>query len=190
MTDLSPLTALGTPNACKETIGAYSILENTGLSLASIATPTKAKWPAPFKLVLPKPGCLSPEIDGKFAIWTAPNQWLLAAQDHDTQDFATQVSQELAAAYVTEQTDAWVSFDITSQKTAQLNTLLERLVNLPKSATHTGKATRTNIHHMNVFVLRPTTTNLTLLGSRSQAGSLWHTLKTTLQQRENADMLD
>ncbi len=190
MTDLTPRTALGATAARNETIGAYLIEENTELGLASVAIPAETIPPVLFGLTLPKPGHLTLEIDGKFAIWTAPNQWLFATDGDAHQDCAALVKSKIAMAYITEQTDAWVAFKVSSQTSGQINTLLERLVNLPETATDTGKATRTNIHHMSVFVLRPTSTQVTFLGPRTQAGSLWHVLETTLrQQRANSGAL-
>jgi len=70
-----------------------------------------------------------------------------------------------------------------------LGALLERLVNLPPRATAPGRSTRTLMHHLGVFIVRPAADRLIVLGMRSAAASLWHVLDTAahrLADREDA----
>ncbi|WP_108258788.1 aminomethyltransferase family protein [Mangrovicoccus ximenensis] len=90
-------------------------------------------------------------------------------------DFAGLVSAEAPGARITEQTDGFAAFEIAGPGIAAL---LERLVNLPPAALAPGRAARTGLHHMTVFLVRRAEDRLAVIGMRSQAGSLWHALET------------
>ena len=174
-TTLTPLTALGADAPRTKVAGDLTLREDDRLALSSLAAPGAA--PAPFGIALPGPGGWSEGPDGLGAFWTAPGQWMIAGTGRADRDFAAEVAQAAPDARVTDQTDAWAAVEITGSAGA-LARLLERLVNLPPRATAPGRSTRTLIHHMGVFVVRPAADRLVVLGMRSAAGSLWHALET------------
>lgn len=180
MTDLMTLTALGEQTPRTLSLAPYTISENSRLGLASLALARGAKVPAPFGLTLPEPGGWYGQ-DGYAAIWIAPDQWLVLGERMGDTDFAAMVGAQAPQTRVSEQTDGWVSIEIEAGETA-LSALLERLVNLPTDATQTGRATRTGLHHMSVFVIRPAKDRLVVMGMRSMAGSLWHAIETTVRR--------
>ncbi|MCA0938436.1 sarcosine oxidase subunit gamma [Salipiger pacificus] len=177
MTDLVPLTALGAETPRRAAFGALTLTERPDIALASLALRRDAAVPAPFGLSLPPPGGMT-GAEGHAAFWTAPGQWMLLGEQRAETDFAAALRAEAPGASVTEQTDGWVALGITAPDDAALERLIERLVNLPPEALAPGRATRTLLHHMPVFALRPSGSELTLLGMRSAAQSLWHALET------------
>lgn len=78
------------------------------------------------------------------------------------------------SASITEQTDAWVRFDLTG---TGLAAVFERLCALDVRSMQPGDATRTVIEHLGTYVIRGTK-GMTVLGPRSAAGSLHHALVT------------
>lgn len=186
MTDLTPITALGTTEAQSVTFGALTLSENPRLALASVALRRGAEVPEPMGLVLPGPG---EWVEGVAvgAFWTGPGQWMVEAEGRAEQDFAADVARNAPGCSVTEQTDGWVAFDIRSEQGgAPVDGLLERLVNLPPESLSPGRATRTVLEHLGVFVIRRSEDHVTVLGMRSSAGSLWHALTTAAKRRERA----
>lgn len=79
------------------------------------------------------------------------------------------------AASITEQTDAWVRFDVTA---ANLPGYFERLCNFDLVRAGAGAATRTVIDHLGCYIIRRSDTLVSLLGPRSSAHSLHHALTT------------
>ena len=178
MTDLIPLTALGAAAPRQAAIGALRLSENAGLALASLALRAGAPRPAPFGLDLPGPGGWTAGM-GTAAFWTGPDQWMIEAEGRAHEDFARALAAEAPGCSVTEQTDGWVAIEIASAAgPAPILRLLEKLVNLDPAGLGPGRATRTGLHHMSVFVLRRAPDRLAVLGMRSAAGSLWHALET------------
>lgn len=183
MPDLAPLTALGATEPRRATHGALTLVERPDIALASLALRHGQPAPQPFGLALPEAGCLT-GTDGFDACWTGPGQWMLAAPGRADEDFAARLAPEAPGCSVTEQTDAWVVFEINSGRgSAPLLALAEKLVNLPPSSLAPGRATRTGLHHMSVFILRPAEDRLAVMGMRSAAASLWHALDDTAKRR-------
>ncbi|SNS27957.1 sarcosine oxidase subunit gamma [Tropicimonas sediminicola] len=182
MTDLTPITALGDSVPRVHTAGGYTLRENADLALASLAVARGVAAPAPFGLGLPDAGGLAVGEGGRSAFWTAPDQWMIAAEGMAETDFAASLLAEVPGGRVTEQTDGWTAFEIASEDAAQIESLLERLVNLPAAATAPGRATRTGLEHMSVFVLRRTDSHVTIIGMRTLAASLWHALETAVDR--------
>lgn len=182
MTDLTPICALGGAQAQVQRFGSLTLAENDGLALASLAGATGA---SPFGLDLPGPGrCCAG--DGVAAFWTGPDQWMIEAPDKAVHDFAAAVKAQAPNALVSEQTDAWVAFEITScDGAAPVLALLEKLANIDLESFGPGAATRTGLHHMNVFVIRRAEDRLAVIGMRSLADTLWHALAETAERLEN-----
>ena len=79
------------------------------------------------------------------------------------------------AASITEQTDAWVRFDVSSPN---LLPLFERLCNVDLANATDGFASRTVIEHIGCYLIRRSATEITLYGPRSSAQSLLHMIET------------
>lgn len=180
MTDLIPVTAFGADAPRGATYGALTLTERPDIALASLTLRRGQAAPSPLSqplsLRLPGPGGLVQNARAG-AFWTAPGQWMIEAEGKAETDFAAVVMQAAPGCSVTEQTDGWTAFDCTGAA-ADIDRLLERLVNLPPAATAPGRAARTVLHHMPAYLLRRDLGHLTVWGMRSMAGSLWHALDT------------
>ena len=172
---LKPLTALGNTTPQTDTIGPITITENTTIALASLATrkgraADVASAVKTLNITLPPPGHASQN-----ALWLSPDQWMIEAPFATHEDITAYLKPAFGdAASITEQTDAWVRFDLSGPN---LHSLFERLCNLDTNAMQPGHATRTVIEHLGCYVTRRDT-GFTILGPRSSAKSLHHALIT------------
>lgn len=193
MSDLKPITALGADAPRSATFGALAIAENADLALASLALRRGAAKPAPMGVDLPGPGQWTP--GAVCAFWTGPDQWMIeapgratqdfAAKDFAAKDFAAELRDAAPGCSITEQTDGWTAFEITSSGgPAPLLALLERLIDLDLATLGPGAATRTVLEHLSVFVVRRAEERCAVIGARSSAGSLWRALTETAERRE------
>ena len=179
---LTPLTALGNNTPVIETIGGITISENPNLAIASVsarkdrAEELHAKLQAVPGGGLPGPG-KAIVADDMTAIWMGVDQWFMLAPLSDHPDYAAEIKTIVAdSASVTEQTDGWVIFDIVGENLAPL---LERICNLDAKAMTTGDATRSLIEHLGCLIIcRESGRNISVLGPRSSAASLHHSLVT------------
>ena len=181
MASLTPTTALGDTIPFDETIGGNRIREVSDAVMASLAM-LKGKGAAFKKTAasqlgdMPAPGHAAGHAAGHAGgdkhtstVWMGPDQYLVEGIDAVT----------LAAAFgtsaaVTDQSDAWVRFDVTG---GNVVAMLERLSGADTRRMRAGSATRTAIHHMHcVIVCRAGGTDFTILGPRSSAASLHHAL--------------
>lgn len=181
VTDLKPITALGASSARVQSMGSLTLCETPHLAFASLALRRGQGVPTPFGLTLPQAGGFVGQ-NGLGAFWTGSDQWMLCAEGRGDSDFAADVRAQAPGCSVTEQTDGWAAVDVTVADDAQMQTLLAKLFNLNPEFLSPGHATRTGLHHMTVFVVRPNTTQLRVIGMRSLADSLWHTLETTAKR--------
>jgi heterotetrameric sarcosine oxidase gamma subunit len=182
VTDLIPTTALGATLARAQVFGALTLRENPGLALASLGVQRDAAQPVPMGLVLPGPGGWAAG-QGISAFWTGPGQWMIEAEGRAEEDFAGALQATVPEAAVTEQTDGFVVFELTSTAGgAPICAMLEKLVNLDAQAFAPGAATRTGLEHMSVFVIRRAEHQCAVIGMRSFAGSLWHALSTAAER--------
>ena len=177
---LKSLTPLGHATAQSETIGTVTITENTGTALASLASRLgrEAEVASAAKTAgIPLPGPGRAESAATYAaIWLGPEQWMIEAPFASHEDIASILKPIFAeAASITEQTDAWVRFDLTS---SNLPALFERLCNFDLRQAGAGAATRTVIDHLGCYVIRRSETEVSILGPRSSAHSLHHALTT------------
>ncbi len=177
---LKSLTPLGHATAIIETIGAVTITENTGTALASLASRLgrEAEVAAAANAAsIPLPGPGRSEAAATYAaIWLGPEQWMIEAPFATHEDITAILKPIFGeAASITEQTDAWVRFDVTANN---LPSLFERLCNFDLRAAGVGAATRTVIDHLGCYVIRRKETEVTILGPRSSAHSLHHALTT------------
>ncbi len=166
------------------THGALTITEHASRALASLALRRNAAEPHPFGLSLPGPGLWSAG-QGMAAFWTGPHQWMIEAEGRAQDDFAHDLKTHAPGCSVTEQTDGWVCYEITSGRgAAPIHDLLAKLVNIDAADFGPGRATRTGLEHMSVFVIRRAQDRLAILGMRSSAGSLWHAVETAAERVE------
>ena len=177
---LKSLTPLGHDASVSETIGPVTITENTGTALASLASrmgreAEVASAAAAAGIPLPGPG--RAETAGTYAaLWLGPEQWMIEAPFATHEDIAAILKPIFGeAASITEQTDAWVRFDLTAP---DLPALFERLCNYDLHKAGAGAATRTVIDHLGCYVIRCADTEVSILGPRSSAHSLHHALTT------------
>jgi sarcosine oxidase subunit gamma len=177
---LVPLTPLG--HAAPETvsIGPITIAEVTTTALASLATRrgrAAEVMTAAAAHGIPMPGPGRAETGAIFAaFWLGPDQWMVEAPFASHEDITAILRPMFAdAASITEQTDAWVRFDVSG---ADLPALFERLCSFDLRGTGPGAATRTVIEHLGCYLIRRANRTLTLYGPRSSAQSLHHALTT------------
>lgn len=184
MPDLIPITALGIINPQVDVVAGVELRENPGLALASVAARMgqEATCDAHLKDLLeadpPGPGKARLH-DPEAAFWMGPGQWMVGAPFETHEDLAEQLKTRFGpSASVTEQTDAWVCFDLRGDG---VEAVMEICCNLNIRAMHTGDAQRTSVHHLGCFVLRRDPANwLRILGPRSSAASLHHALHTAM----------
>jgi sarcosine oxidase subunit gamma len=104
--------------------------------------------------------------------------WFVEAPFGSHEVIADQLKAALGdAASITEQTDAWVIFDLAA---ADLAPLLERLCNVDFRAVPKGYATRTVMEHLGVYLVKLDQGAVRLYGPRSSAQSLMHALETAV----------
>lgn len=179
---LEPLTPLGHGEPETATIGPLTITERTDTALASLATrkgrdAEVARVAKAAGIPLPKPATYAK--DSLAAFWLAPDMWMIEAPFATHENIrAHLLSLFNDAASITEQTDAWVRFDITA---ANLTALMERLCNVDLATAPQGHATRTVIDHLGCYLLKHDAQNITLYGPRSSAQTLHHALTTAAQ---------
>lgn len=178
MHDLIPTPALG---AATQTIGSVTIAENSGVALASVAA-RAGGVDACGKVLKATLGAV-PDVgkavlnDPEAGFWMGPDQWMIGAPMDTHEDLADQMKAKLGdAASVTEQSGAWVVFDVTG---AGMADMCELLCNVPIRKMAAGDVQRTVIHQMGCFVIRRADSDhIRILGPRASAQSLHHALTT------------
>ena len=180
MANLQPLTALGRREPVTVTHGPLTIAERTDVALASVAArkgraAELAK--AAHKAGVPLPGPATHQNGTPYsAFWTAPEMWFVEAPYASHALVADLLKTALGdAASITEQTDAWVIFDLAAPDLAPL---LERLCNVDFPKVPTGYASRTMMEHLGVYLIKHGPDKARLYGPRSSAESLLHALET------------
>lgn len=180
MASLQPLTALGKRDATVVTHGPLTITERFDVALASVAA-RKGRMAdlsaAAKKLDVPLPGPAS-HLQGTpySAFWVAPEMWFVEAPYASHELIADLLKAAFGdAASITEQTDAWVAFDLSAP---DLTPLLERLCNVDYAAKPDGYATRSVMEHLGVYLIKHGPGAARLYGPRSSAESLMHALET------------
>ena len=178
---LKPLTALG--HGAPETvqIGTLRIIERFDVALASLAQRRGQEAgfaKAAAGLGLPLPGPARAEAGPLLAaFWVAPEMWFVEAPFASHEDIVAALKPAFGeAASLTEQTDAWVRFDLSAPDLAPL---LARLTNIDWPQAPVGYASRTVIEHLGVYLIRRGAGEVTLYGPRSSAASLLHALEVT-----------
>lgn len=175
---LHGLTALGHAAPVTADIGPYRITERFDVALASVAgrkgraadviaaaLAATLRLPEPARAAEGSPYC---------AFWIAPEMWMVEAPFATHEDIVLHLKSVFGdAASITEQTDAWVRFDISA---ADLRPLIERLCNVDFPKAPPGFVSRTVIEHTGCYLIRRATGEVTLYAPRSSARSLLHAL--------------
>ncbi|MFN4192392.1 MAG: sarcosine oxidase subunit gamma [Tabrizicola sp.] len=180
MASLQPLTALGKREATIVTHGPLTISERTDVALASVAA-RKGRMgdlsAAARKAGVPLPEPARHQSGTPWsAFWVAPEMWFVEAPHATHELIADLLKSALGdAASVTEQTDAWVVFDLAA---TDLAPLMERLCNVDFPTVPAGYATRTAMEHLGVYLVKRGPGAVRLYGPRSSAESLLHALET------------
>ena len=175
---LHTLTALGHRVPQVHETGPFRIAERFDVALASLAIRAgrEAEMRAAAKTAgvpLPDPARARPG-DPFGAFWVAPGMWFVEAPFATHEDIVAELKAAFgSSASITEQTDAWVRFDL---KSSDLAPWLERLSNVDWPAAPDGFATRTVIEHLGCYLIRRSVGEAALYGPRSSAISLLHAL--------------
>ena len=185
MHDLAPTCALGGAAPRVDTVADVTLMENPDLALASVAARLGqeeacrthlsdllgGKIPQTGKAVLRDP---------EAAFWMGPDQWMIGAPIETYEDLTAQLTSRFGGtASITEQTDAWVCFDMRGDG---IESVIQLCANVDIERMEVGDATRTVIHYMGVYVLRRDPANwLRIFGPRSSAKSLHHALVTAMR---------
>ncbi len=184
MHDLTTITALGGTEPRIDAFEHVTIAENDGLALASVTARMgeEGACHAALKQLLgavPGPG-RAQLSDPEAGFWMGPDQWMIGAPRESHELLADQLKDRLGdAASVTEQTGAWVCFDVTGPAMPDLS---ERLCAIPIRQMQAGDARRTVIHQLGCFVIRrKANDHIRILGPRASAATLHHALITAAQ---------
>lgn len=182
MHDLMPITAMGGTKPRVDSFPHVTIAENDGLALASVAARKghEAACHATLKKLIgavPGPGKAQLN-DPEAGFWMGPDQWMVGAPIGAHAVLADTLTEMFGnTASVTEQSGAWVCFDITGPA---MMDLCERLCAVPIRKMIAGDAQRTTIHQMSCFIIkREADDHIRILGPRASALSLHHALLTT-----------
>ncbi len=174
---LEPLPPLGHATPEVTTIGPFTLTERTNSALASLAirrgrAADVTAAAAAAGIPLPPPGRYQTQTLAAF--WLAPEMWMIEAPFATHEDIRAHLLTLFHdAASITEQTDAWVCFDLTAPN---LPALMERLCNVDLRAAADGHATRTVIDHLGCYLIKHAAQTITLYGPRSSAETLHHAL--------------
>ena len=175
---LHALTALGHAAPQVHAVGGFRIAERFDVALASLAIRMGREddMRAAAKAAgvpLPDPARARPG-DPFGAFWVAPGMWFVEAPFATHEDIVAALKPAFgSSASITEQTDAWVRFDLTA---TDLASWLERLSNVDWPAAPDGFVTRTVIEHLGCYLIRRSAGEAALYGPRSSARSLLHAL--------------
>ena len=179
MAELRALTALGHEAPLSVTLGALRLVERADVALASLAC--RAGCDEAFARAASAAGVPLPdtarwrEASPYAAFWVAPQMWFVEAPFDSREHIADHLKHTFGkSASITEQTDAWVRFDLTHPAPARL---IERLCNVDLPTRPDGFATRTVIDHLGCYLIWRSATEGTLYGPRSSARSLLHTVE-------------
>jgi sarcosine oxidase, subunit gamma len=175
--ELQALTALGAHAPVQVTVGPLTITERIDVALASVAARRGKDLAGAARaagLPLAEPGHHLRGVPYS-TFWTAPEMWFVEAPFASHELIAEMLKSDLGdTASVTEQTDAWVIFDLVAD---DLSPVLERLCNVDFPAAVQGYATRTMIDHLGCYLIKHDLGAARILGPRSSAQSLLHALK-------------
>jgi sarcosine oxidase subunit gamma len=174
---------LGGTDPREDVVGTVTLTERPGIALASVAARLGHEQACRAHLAdvigaVPAPGqCQLHDPEAGF--WMGPDLWMVGAPFETHEDLADQLKARFGqTASITEQTDAWVIFDL---RGSGMEDVMERLCAIDIRAMKTGEGTRTIIDHLGCFVLRRDPSDwVRILGPRSSAASLHHAILTAM----------
>lgn len=181
MHDLKTVTALGGAEPRVDAFDHITIAENDGLALASVAARLgrEAECYAALNDLLGAVPDVGKAIlrDPEAGFWMGPDQWMLGAPRATHELLADHLKARFGdAASVTEQSGAWVCFDITGP---EMENFCERICAVPIRRMVAGDLQRTVIHQLGCFVIRrEASDHIRILGPRASAKTLHHALLT------------
>ena len=183
MHNLNPISPLGNTELTSKEFGPYTISEVTAYSLASYSLRKGSEKDAKKKLEQFIGSSLPDVMNSNFgeisSFWIGPSQWLIEAPMKIHEDLASELSEvSMGKASVTEQTDAWCRFDL---KGSELGTPLSLLCNVDVPSFKGGEVTRCQMDHLGCFLICRDIKNITILGPRSGAESLYHAIIAALK---------
>jgi len=179
--DLKSVTALGGTEPRVDSFDHINIAENDGLALASVAARLgheKDVHKVLKRLLGGVPGPGRAQLhDPEAGFWMGPDQWMVGAPRNTHEGLADTLKALLGdAASVTEQSGAWVTFDVTG---TAMEDMCERLCAVPIRLMTKGDTHRTVIHQLGCFVIRrDAPDHVRIMGPRASAGTLHHALIT------------
>lgn len=180
MASLIALTALGRREPTTLTHGPLTITERTDIALASVAA-RKGRMAdvaaAAQSAGVPLPAAATYQSGAPYGtFWVAPEMWLVEAPFATHELIADLLKSALGdGASVTEQTDAWVAFDLAADDLAPV---LQRLCNVDFRTVPDAHATRTVMEHLGVYLIKHGRGAARIYGPRSSAESLLHAIET------------
>ncbi len=177
---LKALTPLGADVARIARVGGVEIREVVDVALASLAA--RLGREAEVTALAQKAGIPLPaagknlQTEAYSSLWLGPEQWMIEAPFSSHEDMRPILLAIFGeSASITEQTDAWVRFDLTG---ADLPSLFERLCSLDTRRMVVGDGTRSVVEHLGCYVIKRSDQVTSVLGPRSSAGSLFHAIET------------
>lgn len=180
---LTERTAFGRSEPLVETWPGFTIAEETGTSLASLAThrgseaSLRAAVERAFGLLLPEPG-RRVEGDRISISWMGHEQWFVEAERSAMPDLVSLLTDALGAtAALTDQGDSWARLQLTGPWT---RAVLEKLcaLDLHPDAFPPGATARTTMEHISAIVMAPGDGDtFVLLTPRSSARSFLANLR-------------
>jgi sarcosine oxidase subunit gamma len=178
--DLQAMTALGAKAPVSVTVGPLTVTERFDVALASVAARRGRMTDlstAATAIPMPLPGPALHQAGPILStFWVAPEMWFVEAPLALHEAIAAALKAALGeTASVTEQTDAWVAFDLTA---SDLAPVLERLCNVDFAVVPAAYATRTVIEHLGCYLIKHGPGAARVYGPRSSAKSLLHALET------------
>ncbi|NJS38047.1 MAG: sarcosine oxidase subunit gamma [Rhodobacteraceae bacterium] len=177
MADLRALTALGVHEPAVVTVGPLTISERFDIAVASLAVRRGRDLMGAAKTAgvpLPLPAQYQAAAPYS-AFWVTPEMWFVEAPFASHEAIAALLKAAFAdAASITEQTDAWVIFDLHAR---DLALVLERLCNVDFRTAPEGHATRTVIDHLGCYLVKLGAGAARVYGPRSSAQSLLHAVE-------------
>nr|WP_268821569.1 sarcosine oxidase subunit gamma [Octadecabacter dasysiphoniae] len=156
-----------------------TIEENDGLALASVVARLgkEAACEKALRQLLGAVPAIGRAVlrDPEAGFCMGPAQWMLGAPRNTHELLADQLKDHFGdSASVTEQSGAWVCFDL---RGAAMEDMCERLCNIPIRQMESGDVRRTVVHQLGCFVIRRADDDhVRILGPRASAATLHHAL--------------
>jgi len=184
---LKPLTATYPLDGRSTTLGDTALWVIRDRPIYSLSVPLgedarfEAALQGSFGLSRPAPGASTVSANGDCRLCgLAQDQFFLIAQRAEQPDASALAALLGTAAYVTDQSDSWVSLHL---KGALALPALERIcpINLAPSAFPAGALARTSMEHLGAIILADDEGGFTLISAISSAESFWHAVEQSLR---------